>query len=116
VQTDSRMRLDSLIVNSDAPENCALCCTPPFSLQLGCRRNGGCAGVEWQADFPPRRYATHGLPQSDILGYWTDLCSRYIVNLPGFGKSSRRTEAVFETERLRLMLPGSQASKKPGGG
>ncbi len=38
--------------------------------------------------------------QAEIHRQWVDLCARYIVNLPGFGKLIRYTDKVaFETER-----------------
>lgn len=102
--TKREMRLDSLIVNSDAPEELRpLLHTTiqPFNsdadktVDVPVLVNGELA---FRRDGTPHMKPT---TQSDILGYWTDLCSRYIVNLPGFGKIIRQTDkAAFEAERL----------------
>jgi len=99
--TKREMRLDSLIVNSDAPEELqALLHTTvqPFNtdadkvIEVGVLVNGE------QAYRQDGKLMTKPTTQAEIRAYWTDLTDRCIINLPGFGRLIRHTDKVnFET-------------------
>lgn len=101
--TKREMRLDSLIVNSDAPEELqALLHTTvqPFntdadkSVDVGVLVNGE------QAYRQDGKLMTKPTTQAEIRAYWGELTDRYIINLPSFGKLIRHTDKVkFETGR-----------------
>lgn len=94
------MRLDSLIVNSDAPEELqALLHTTvqPFNtdadklVEVGVLVNGE------QAYRKDGALLTKPSTQADIRAYWDELTDRFIINLPGFGKLIRHSDkAKFE--------------------
>jgi len=94
------MRLDSLIVNSDAPEELqALLHTTvqPFNtdadklVEVGVLVNGE------QAYRKDGALLTKPSTQADIRAYWDELTDRFVINLPGFGKLIRHTDkAKFE--------------------
>jgi hypothetical protein len=100
--TKREMRLDSLILNSDAPEELRpLLHTTiqPFStdadktVDVPVLINGETA---YRANGQPHMKPTK---QADIHAYWNDLTGRYIVNMPGFGKIIRQVDkAKFEAE------------------
>jgi hypothetical protein len=100
--TKREMRLDSLILNSDAPEELRpLLHTTiqPFNsdadktVDVPVLINGELA---YRANMQPHMKATK---QADIHAYWDDLTKRYIVNMPGFGKIIRQTDkAKFQAE------------------
>lgn len=102
--TKREMRLDSLILNADAPEELRpLLHTTiqPFNsdsdkvVDVPVLINGEQA---FRANGEPHMKATK---QADIHAYWNDLAGRYIINMPGFGKIIRQADkAQFETERL----------------
>jgi len=101
--TKREMRLDSLIVNSDAPmELQALLHTTvqPFNtdvdkvVEVGVLVNGG------QAYRQDGKMMTKPTTQAEIRAYWAELTDRYIINLPSFGKLIRHSDKVkFETGR-----------------
>ena len=93
--TKREMRLDSLIVNSDAPDELrALLHTTiqPFStdadktIDVPVLVNGELA---YNKNGDP---LTKPTTQADIRSYWNELSNRYIINLPGFGKIIRQTD------------------------
>lgn len=100
--TKREIRLDSLILNSDAPEELRpLLHTTiqPFStdadktVDVPVLINGETA---YRANGEPHMKPTK---QADIHAYWNDLTGRYIVNMPGFGKIIRQVDkAKFEAE------------------
>lgn len=101
--TKREMRLDSLIVNSDAPE--ALrpllhTTVQPFStdaeksVEVGVLVNGELAYRK------TGEVLTRATTQAEMRSYWDALTDQYIVNLPGFGKIIRLTDKVkFEEGR-----------------
>lgn len=101
--TKREMRLDSLIVNSDAPEALqALLHTTvqPFStdadkvVEVGVLVNGE------QAYRQDGKLMTKPTTQAEIRAYWAELTDRYIINLPNFGKLIRHSDKVkFEAGR-----------------
>lgn len=102
--TKREMRLDSLILNSDAPEELRpLLHTTiqPFNsdadktVDVPVLVNGELA---FRQNGEPHMKPTK---QTDIHAYWNELTGRYIVNMPGFGKIIRQADkANFEVERL----------------
>lgn len=106
--TKREMRLDSLIVNSDAPEELqALLHTTvqPFNtdadkaVEVGVLVNGE------QAYRRDGSLLTKPTTQAEIRAYWDDLGVRYIVNLPGFGKLIRHTDKVkFEAGKAAFEI------------
>jgi hypothetical protein len=106
--TKREMRLDSLIVNSDAPEELqALLHTTvqPFNtdadkvVEVGVLVNGE------QAYRRDGKLMTKPTTQAEIRAYWTELTDRYIINLPSFGKLICHTDKVkFETGREAFEL------------
>ena len=102
--TKREMRLDSLILNSDAPEELRpLLHTTiqPFNsdadktVDVPLLVNGELA---FRQNGEPHMKATK---QADIHAYWNDLTGRYIVNMPGFGKIIRQADKTqFEAERF----------------
>ena len=96
------MRLDSLIVNSDAPEALRplLHTTHPFStdadktVEVGVLVNGELAYRK------TGEVLTRSTTQAEMRAYWDALTDQYIVNLIGFGKIIRLTDkAKFEEGR-----------------
>ncbi len=106
--TKREMRLDSLIVNSDAPE--ALrpllhTTVQPFStdadksVEVGVLVNGELAYRK------NGEVLTRPTTQAEMRAYWDALSDRYIVNLPAFGKIIRLTDkAKFEEGRSAFEL------------
>ncbi|MDP2419513.1 MAG: hypothetical protein Q8M33_18815, partial [Hydrogenophaga sp.] len=102
--TKREMRLDSLILNADAPEELRpLLHTTiqPFNsdadktVDVPVLINGETA---YRANGQPHMKPTK---QADIHAYWSELTGRYIINMPGFGKIIRQADkAKFEAERL----------------
>ena len=106
--TKREMRLDSLILNSDAPE--ALrpllhTTIQPFStdadktVEVGVLVNGELAYRK------TGEVLTRLTTQAEMRAYWDTLIDQYIVNLPGFGKIIRLTDkAKFEAGRAAFEL------------
>lgn len=106
--TKREMRLDSLIVNSDAPAELR----PLLHTSVQPFNTDASKAVEVTAIVSGERaFRKDGEPilklttQADIHEYWDDLTRRYIVNLPGFGKLIRQTDkAKFEAGRTAFEL------------
>ena len=95
--TKREMRLDSLIVNSDAPEelqHLLHTTVQPFNTD-----------ADKAVDVPvlvngEQAFSRTGEPlsrpttQAEIRTYWSELTNRYIINLSGFGKIIRHTDKV----------------------
>lgn len=106
--TKREMRLDSLILNSDAPE--ALrpllhTTIQPFStdadktVEVGVLVNGELAYRK------TGEMLTRPTTQTEMRAYWDALTDQYIVNLPGFGKIIRVSDkAKFEEGRAAFEL------------
>lgn len=106
--TKRELRLDSLIVNSDAPE--ALrpllhTTVQPFStdadksVEVGILVNGELAHRK------NGEVLTRPTTQAEMRAYWDALTNLYIVNLPGFGKIIRLTDKTkFEEGRAAFEL------------
>ena len=100
--TKREMRLDSLILNSDAPKELRpLLHTTiqPFNSDADKAVN-----VPVLIDGEPA-FRQNGEPhmkatkQADIHAYWSELTGRYVLNMPGFGKIMRQVDkAKFESE------------------
>ncbi|MEF8766697.1 MAG: hypothetical protein ABTS16_01925 [Candidatus Accumulibacter phosphatis] len=95
--TKREMRLDSLIVNSDAPEELQPLLhttVQPFNtdadkaIEVPVLVNGEQA---FNKAGQPLKVPT---TQTEVRSYWTKLTDRYIVNLPGFGKIIRHSDKV----------------------
>lgn len=106
--TKREMRLDSLILNSDAPESLRpLLHTTiqPFStdadktVEVGVLVNGELAYRK------TGEVLTRPTTQAEMRAYWDALTDQYIVNLPGFGKIIRVSDkAKFEEGRAAFEL------------
>ena len=102
------MRLDSLIVNSDAPEalrRLLHTTVQPFStdadktVEVGVLVNGELAYRK------TGEVLTRPTTQAEMRAYWDALTNQYIVNLLGFGKIIRLTDkAKFEEGRVAFEL------------
>jgi hypothetical protein len=94
------MRLDSLIVNSDASEELqALLHTTvqPFNTDVDKLVEVGVLVNGEQAYRKDGAILTKPSTQADIRAYWDELTDRFIINLPGFGKLIRHSDkAKFE--------------------
>lgn len=94
------MRLDSLIVNSDAPEELqALLHTTvqPFNADGDKLVEVGVLVNSEQAYRKDGALLTKPSTQADIRAYWDELADRFVINLPGFGKLIRHSDkAKFE--------------------
>jgi len=102
------MRLDSMILNSDAPEELQPLLhttVQPFNtdaditVEVQVLINGEQAfrkdGVE----------LTKPTTQAEIRSYWDELTTSYIINLPGFGKIIRHADkAKFEDGKVAFEL------------
>ena len=106
--TKREMRLDSLIVNSDAPE--ALrpllhTTVQPFNTDADKAVD---VGVLVNGELAYRKNGdvlTRPTTQAEMRAYWDALIDQYIVNLPGFGKIIRLTDKVkFEEGRTAFEL------------
>ncbi|MBI4291345.1 MAG: hypothetical protein HY661_07700 [Betaproteobacteria bacterium] len=106
--TKREMRLDSLIVNSDAPDELR----PLLHTTVQPFNTDANKTVEVPVIVSGEQaFRKNGDPilkpttQADIHGYWEDLTQRYIVNLPGFGKLIRHTDkAKFEAGKAAFEL------------
>lgn len=95
--TKREIRLDSLIVNSDAPEELqALLHTTvqPFNTDADKAVDVGVLVNGEQAYRKDGKLLTKPTTQVEIRAYWNDLADRYIINLPGFGKLIRHSDKV----------------------
>lgn len=106
--TKREMRLDSLILNSDAPE--ALrpllhTTIQPFSTDADKTVD---VGVLVNGELAYRKNGevlTRPTTQAEMRAYWDALTDQYIVNLPGFGKIIRVSDkAKFEEGRAAFEL------------
>jgi hypothetical protein len=106
--TKREMRLDSLIVNSDAPEELqALLHTTvqPFNTDADKEVDVGVLVNGEQAYRKDGSLLTKPTTQADIRAYWDALAERYIINLPGFGKLIRHTDKVkFEAGKAAFEI------------
>ncbi len=97
------MRLDSLIVNSDAPEELRpLLHTTiqPFNTDADKTVNVPVLVNGEQAYRQNGEEMTKPTTQAEIHTYWSELTQKYIFNLPSFGKLIRHTDkAKFEAEK-----------------
>lgn len=102
------MRLDSLIVNSDAPEELqALLHTTvqPFNTEANKEVEVGVLVNGEQAYRKDGSLLTKPTTQAEIRAYWDDLAERYIINLPGFGKLIRHSDKIkFETGKTAFEI------------
>jgi hypothetical protein len=95
--TKREMRLDSMILNSDAPEELRPLLhttVQPFNtdsdkvVDVQVLVNGELA---YHKD---GEILTRPTTQAEIRSYWDELTNRYIINLPGFGKIIRHTDKI----------------------
>lgn len=97
------IRLDSLIVNSDAPEalrSILQTTIKPFSAEADREIPVPVFINGVQAFTRAGEPMLEAKKQAEIHRYWNDLCAKYIVNLPGFGKLIRYADkTAFERER-----------------
>jgi len=106
--TKREMRLDSLILNSDAPE--ALRPLLHTTIQPFCTDAGKTVevGVLVNGELAYRKTGevlTRPTTQAEMRAYWDVLADQYIVNLVGFGKIIRLTDkAKFEEGRAAFEL------------
>ena len=120
--TKREIRLDSMILNSDAPEELQPLLhttVQPFNadvdkaVEVQVLVNGELAFRQDGA------VLTKPTTQAEIRSYWNELTERYIVSLPGFGKIIRHTDkakfeegkAAFETV-LKSWVKGFQEQVK----
>jgi hypothetical protein len=95
--TKREMRLDSLIVNSDAPEELQPLLhttVQPFNTDADKAIDVPVLVNGEQAFNRAGKPLTLPTTQSEIRNYWTKLTDRYIVNLPGFGRIIRQADKV----------------------
>lgn len=95
--TKREMRLDSLIVNSDAPEELQPLLhttVQPFNTDADKAIDVPVLVNGEQAFNRAGKPLTLPTTQTEIRNYWTKLTDRYIVNLPGFGKIIRHSDKV----------------------
>ncbi len=99
--TNREMRLDSLIVNSDAPEELRpllKTTIQPFNTDADKTVNVPVLVNGEQAYRQNGEKMTKPTTQAEIHAYWSELTQKYIINLPGFGKLIRHTDkAKFES-------------------
>jgi hypothetical protein len=102
------MRLDSLIVNSDADEELqALLHTTvqPFNTDADKEVEVGVLVNGEQAYRKDGSLLTRPTTQAEIRAYWDDLAARYIINLPGFGKLIRHSDKIkFEAGKTTFEI------------
>lgn len=95
--TRREMRLDSLIINADAPD--ALRPLLQTTIQPFTTDADKTIEVPVLVNCE-QAYRKNGEPitkptsQTEVHGYWTELMDRYVVNLPGYGKIIRQTDKV----------------------
>ncbi|MEF8710779.1 MAG: hypothetical protein V5B38_18850 [Candidatus Accumulibacter propinquus] len=95
--TKREMRLDSLIVNSDAPEELQPLLhttVQPFNTDADKAIDVPVLVNGEQAFNRAGKPLTLPTTQTEIRNYWTKLTDRYIVNLPGFGRIIRQADKV----------------------
>ncbi|MEF8724367.1 MAG: hypothetical protein V5B30_17860 [Candidatus Accumulibacter delftensis] len=95
--TKREMRLDSLIVNSDAPEELQPLLhttVQPFNTDADKAVNVPVLVNGEQAFNKAGKPLTVPTTQAEIRNYWNKLTERYIINLPGFGKIIRHSDKV----------------------
>ena len=95
--TKREMRLDSLIVNSDAPEELQPLLhttVQPFNTDADKAVDVPVLVNGEQAFNRAGKPLTAPTTQTEIRSYWTKLNDRYIINLPGFGKIIRHSDKV----------------------
>jgi hypothetical protein len=106
--TTREMRLDSLIVNSDAPDELRPLLhttVQPFKTDIDKAVEAAVIVNGEQAFRKNGEPILKPTKQADIHEYWDDLTRRYIVNLPGFGKLIRHTDkAKFEAGKAAFEL------------
>jgi len=98
--TKREMRLDSLIVNSDAPEELRpllQTTIQPFNTDADKTVDVAVLVNGEQAFRQSGEKMTKPTTQAEIHAYWNELTQKYIITLPGFGKIIRHTDkAKFE--------------------
>ena len=98
--TKREMRLDSLIVNSDAPEELRpllQTTIQPFNTEADKTVEVPVLIDGEQMYRKTGEKKTKPTTQAEIHAYWSELTQKYIINLPGFGKLIRHTDkAKFE--------------------
>lgn len=101
--TKREMRLDSLIVNSDAPEELQgllQTTVQPFNSEADKTVDVPVMVAGEQAFNRAGQPLTKPATQADIQSYWAELTGKFVINLPGFGKIIRQTDkANFEAGR-----------------
>lgn len=98
--TKREMRLDSLIVNSDAPEELRpllQTTIQPFNTDADKTVEVPVIVNGEQAFSRTGEQLKQPTTQAEIHTYWSDLSNRFIINLPGYGKIIRHADkAKFE--------------------
>jgi len=106
--TKREMRLDSLIVNSDAPEELRpLLHTTiqPFNTDADKTVDVPVLVNGEQAYRQNGEEITKPTTQAEIHAYWNELTQKYIINLPGFGKLIRHADkAKFEAGKTAFEI------------
>ncbi len=95
--TKREMRLDNLIVNSDAPEELQPLLhttVQPFNTDADKAVDVPVLVNGEQAFNRAGNPLTVPTTQTEIRSYWTKLTDRYIINLPGFGRIIRHSDKV----------------------
>jgi hypothetical protein len=93
--TKREMRLDSLIVNSDAPEELRpllQTTIQPFNTDADKTVDVPVLSNGEQAYRQNGEKMTKPTTQAEIHAYWNELTQKYVINLPGFGKLIRLTD------------------------
>ncbi|MCW2312734.1 hypothetical protein [Rhodoferax antarcticus] len=93
--TKRELRLDSLIVNSDAPEELRpllQTTIQPFNTDADKTVDVPVLINGEQAYRQNGEKMTKPTTQAEIHAYWNELTQKYIINLPGFGKLIRHTD------------------------
>jgi len=98
--TKRKMRLDSLIINSDAPEELRpllKTTIQPFNTDTDKTVDVPVLINGEQVYRQSGEKMTRPTTQAEIRGYWNELTQKFIITLPGFGKLIRHTDkAKFE--------------------
>ena len=93
--TKREMRLDSLIVNSDAPEELRpllQTTIQPFNTDADKTVDVPVLINGEQAYRQNGEMMTKPTTQVEIHAYWNELTQKYVINVPGFGKLIRHTD------------------------
>lgn len=93
--TKREMRLDSLIVNSDAPEELRpllQTTIQPFNTDADKTVDVPVLINGEQAYRQNGEMMTKPTTQAEIHAYWNELTQKYVINVPGFGKLIRHTD------------------------